>query len=51
MKEEKQAGRLLFDAMDEYWLTTSFIKIFDSFVQGYWIDFINQNKSDWEDRP
>jgi len=51
MREEKQAGRLLFDTMDEFWLTSSFIKIFDSFVQGYWIDFINQNKSDWEDRP
>lgn len=28
-------------AIDEYWVVQSFIKVFDSFLQSYWIDFIN----------
>jgi hypothetical protein len=42
---------LLLQALDEYWLTQSFIKIFDAFIQPYWIDFINGNKADSEEAP
>lgn len=34
---------------DEFWIIQSFIKIFDAFMQPYWVDFINGNKADWEE--
>ena len=51
LNEEKQRGTLLVANCDEYWATQNFIKLFDSYIQSYWIDFISGNKSDWEDAP
>jgi len=48
--EEKQRKTVI-DALqvDEYWLIQSFIKILDSFLSLYWLDYINGNKSDFGD--
>jgi hypothetical protein len=51
LEEEKQQQRLLVVECDEYWLVQNLIKTLDSFMQPYWIDFINGNKADFEDSP
>lgn len=49
--EEKQKGTLVLQHLDEFWIIQSFIKIFDAFMQPYWVDFINGNKADFEEPP
>lgn len=50
-EEEKLAGNLLMPAVDEFWLIQTFIKVLDSFLVSYWLDYIQGNKSDFEDAP
>jgi hypothetical protein len=48
-RREKARQNLILDSIDEFWVVQNFVKILDSFVSGYWIDFITSNKDDYED--
>jgi len=37
---EKKRGNLLLSGIDEHWLVQNYVKLLDSFFQGYWIEFI-----------
>ena len=48
-KREKARNNLILNTVDEFWVVQNFVKLLDSFVSGYWIDFITSNKDDSED--
>jgi hypothetical protein len=48
-RREKARQNLILDSIDEFWVVQNFVKILDSFVSGYWVDFITSNKDDYED--
>lgn len=48
-RREKERRNLILDSVDEFWVVQNFVKLLDSFVSGYWIDFITSNKDDYED--
>ena len=48
-EHEKARGNLLLNDVDEHWLVQNFIMMLDSFLHGYWIEFINNNLLETED--
>ena len=48
-EHEKSRKNLLLNDVDEHWIVRNFIQMLDSFLQGYWIEFINNNLLESED--
>lgn len=46
---EKARNNLLLNEVDEHWIVHNFIMMLDSYLHGYWIEFINNNLLESED--
>lgn len=46
---EKSRNNLLLNDVDEHWIVHNFIMMLDSYLHGYWIEFINNNLLESED--
>ena len=48
-EHEKAKKNLILNDVDEHWIVNNFIMMLDSFLHGYWIEFINNNLLESED--
>ena len=46
---ESYKGNILMPGVDHHWLVQNFVRLLDSFLQGYWNEFIKNNMHTGED--